>query len=164
MAEIIRVTKEGGLICIIAPNGFDEHRYPVDCWRFFTDGMIALARFYQLEIVHAHTNAAPNIDEIDWYSTDCADSILIAKKPYAGTAKKIDLREYKCTPADHQILRGNMITFEEYKRIHEASQESPQSDNAYNQEQRSIHEKETIRGAMKQLFKVLASKIANING
>ena len=59
MEEIVRVTKKGGLICIIAPNGFEEHRYPVDCWRF-NDGMIALARYCKLELIHAHTNAAPD--------------------------------------------------------------------------------------------------------
>ena len=33
VAEMVK-TKDGGLICIIAPKGFEEHRYPVDCWRF----------------------------------------------------------------------------------------------------------------------------------
>ena len=78
--EMVRVTREDGLICIIAPNGFDEHRYPVDCWRFFTDGMVVLARYFELEIIHAHTNAAPSIEDEDWYSDDCADSMLIARK------------------------------------------------------------------------------------
>ena len=85
--EMVRVTKENGLICIIAPNGFEEHRYPVDCWRFFTDGMIAIARFYELEIIHASTNAAPKGTNDNWYSNDCADSMLIAKKSYAGEAR-----------------------------------------------------------------------------
>ena len=63
MGEIVRTTAKDGLICIIAPNGFKEHRYPVDCWRFFTDGMIALAKYYELEIIHAHTNAAPRVED-----------------------------------------------------------------------------------------------------
>ena len=41
MEEMTRVLKKDGLLCIIAPNGFGEHRYPVDCYRFFTDGMLA---------------------------------------------------------------------------------------------------------------------------
>ena len=166
MAEIVRATKEGGLICIIAPNGFSEHRYPVDCWRFFTDGMIALARFYQLEIVHTHTNAAPSIDKIDWYSSDCADSILIARKPYSGGARKVNLREYTCIPADHQKLRGNMITFEEHSKKYKTSQENSQhyseTCNEYNQEKSSTQGKGTVRSAMKQLFKALARKFAYI--
>ena len=114
-AEVVRVTKKGGLICIIAPNGFGEHRYPVDCWRFFTDGMVALARYYQLEIVHAHTNAAPSTEDSQWYSEDEADSMLIAKKTYAGDAKTIDLASYKCTAANHEKLRGGMYTYSDYK-------------------------------------------------
>ena len=29
-------------ICIIAPNQWHEHRYPVDCFRYYPDGMRAL--------------------------------------------------------------------------------------------------------------------------
>ena len=111
VAEMVRVTRKGGLICIIAPNGFDEHRYPVDCWRFFTDGMIALARYYQLEILNAHTNAAPTADDKDWYSNDCADSMLIARKTYSGKARTVDLGKYICIPGDHQAIGGGLIPY-----------------------------------------------------
>ena len=49
MLEIARVLKTGGLCCIIAPSGGYQHRYPVDCWRFYPDGFSALARFAGLE-------------------------------------------------------------------------------------------------------------------
>ena len=117
MAEIIRVTKQGGIICIIAPNGFGEHRYPVDCWRFFTDGMVALAKFYNLEIIHAHTNAAPNTSDIEWYSEECADSMLIARKPYAGKAQQVNLSKYTCKPECHEELMGEMKSYKEYQAI-----------------------------------------------
>jgi hypothetical protein len=32
-------------ICIIAPNTWGEHRYPIDCYRFFPDGMRALFEY-----------------------------------------------------------------------------------------------------------------------
>lgn len=111
VAEMIRVTKEGGLICIIAPNGFEEHRYPVDCWRFFTDGMIAIARYYKLEIVNAHTNAAPTAQDCDWYSHDCADSMLIARKRYSGDAKTVDLENYVCIPGNQEAVGGGLIPY-----------------------------------------------------
>ena len=116
VAEMVRVTKKGGLICIIAPNGFDEHRYPVDCWRFFTDGMIALARFYGLETLHAHTNAAPSGDNSEWYSEDCADSMIVALKPYEGKARVIDLKNYKCIPGNHEKLNQGMVSHDNYKK------------------------------------------------
>lgn len=43
-AEIFRVLKPGGLFCLIVPSSGEEHRYPVDCWRFYPDSMRALAR------------------------------------------------------------------------------------------------------------------------
>jgi len=101
ISEMVRVLKKDGLLCIVAPNGFGEHRYPVDCWRFFTDGMIALARYTKLELIHAHTNAAPSADLTAWFSSQEADSMLIARKPYSGSTQTIDLRSYKCVPADH---------------------------------------------------------------
>ena len=111
----MRVTKKDGIICIIAPNGFEEHRYPVDCWRFFTDGMIAMARYFKLEIMNAHTNSAPSIENEDWYSNSCADSMLIARKTYSGEAQKINLEDYVCKPEIHNIISGGMISNKEYQ-------------------------------------------------
>ena len=115
MKEIIRVAKEGALICIIAPNGFEEHRYPVDCWRFHTDGMIALCRYFEMEVIHTHMNAAPSVKDRNWYSDDEADCMVITRKPYKGPARKINLNKYKCVPANHKELRNGMKTYSEYK-------------------------------------------------
>jgi SAM-dependent methyltransferase len=117
MSEMARVLKKDGLLCLIAPNGFEEHRYPVDCYRFFTDGMISLARFVSLETLHAHTNCAPIEDDTDWYGS-CLDSILIAKKPYSGQTKYPDLKLYKCIPENHEALRDGMLPYAQ-KDIHE---------------------------------------------
>ena len=42
MQEIARVVKKGGYVCIIAPSNLREHRFPFDCWRFYSDGMVSL--------------------------------------------------------------------------------------------------------------------------
>ena len=36
--EMKRALKPGGSMCVIAPCNDVEHRYPIDCWRFFPDG------------------------------------------------------------------------------------------------------------------------------
>jgi SAM-dependent methyltransferase len=117
MCEMARVLKKGGLLCVIAPNGFGEHRFPVDCYRFFTDGMIALARFVCLEVLHAHTNCAPRDVHSEWYSKSNADSLLVAQKPYAGEPRHPNLSTYRCEPANQSKLRSGFVPFTRPKRI-----------------------------------------------
>ncbi len=111
MAEMARVLKKDGLLCVIAPNGFGEHRYPVDCYRFFTDGMVALARYVSLDTLHAHTNCAPSAESKDWYSQNSADSILIAQKNYAGAVQYVDFNSYVCVPENHEKVRSGLIPY-----------------------------------------------------
>ncbi|MBG6130666.1 SAM-dependent methyltransferase [Aquimarina sp. EL_43] len=110
MSEMTRVLKKDGLMCVIVPNGFDEHRYPVDCYRFFTDGMVALARYVSLEPLHAHTNLAPSEKHKDWYSNSKADSMLVARKNYAGKTKHVDLQTYVCIPTNNESLSSNLVS------------------------------------------------------
>lgn len=113
MDQMTRVLKKEGLMCIVAPCCWKEHRYPVDCYRFFTDGMMALARYNSLIPLHAHTNCAPSKSKkhLEWFSRDNTDSMLIAKKPYSGEAKYPDFKRYVCEPADQQSLRGKMVPY-----------------------------------------------------
>lgn len=113
MSEMTRVLKKNGLICVIAPNILKEHRFPVDCYRFFTDGMIALSRYVSIEPLHAHTNCAPAGADKVWYSNAQTDSMLVARKPYAGETKYLDLKQYNCIPADQQKLRNDLIPYRE---------------------------------------------------
>ncbi|MBI5558040.1 MAG: methyltransferase domain-containing protein [Deltaproteobacteria bacterium] len=53
--EVYRVLKPGGLCCLIAPSSGPEHRFPVDCWRFYADGFTALARFASLHKIEVYT-------------------------------------------------------------------------------------------------------------
>jgi SAM-dependent methyltransferase/archaellum component FlaC len=78
MTEIARVLKQGGLCCIIAPSGGREHRYPVDCWRFYPDGFRALAHYADLEVLSVNTHWESRDYEDD--SDQWADTILVARK------------------------------------------------------------------------------------
>ena len=70
--EIVRVLRPGGLAVIIAPSGGFEHRYPVDCWRFYRDGFVALNEYVGCELIDALT---------DWGNLNWEDSILVLRKP-----------------------------------------------------------------------------------
>lgn len=54
--EIARVLRPGGIIFLTAPSRGHRHSPPTDCWRFYPDGMLALAKFSDLELLHAHTD------------------------------------------------------------------------------------------------------------
>jgi SAM-dependent methyltransferase len=77
--EIARVLKPGGLCCLLAPSAGVEHRYPVDCWRFYPDGFRALARWARLEVLEAATqwdsHGYPDGSD-QWH-----DTLLVARKP-----------------------------------------------------------------------------------
>lgn len=80
MLEVARVLKPGGLTCLIVPSGGYEHRYPLDCWRYYPDGIAALARWADLDVVSATTNWEPRGD----YPDDSAlwkDTVLVARRP-----------------------------------------------------------------------------------
>ncbi len=73
--EVRRVLKEGGIFCMIAPAACHEHRYPLDCWRIFSDGAAAIAKYAMLEVLEVYTKwdeASPDGNIID--------TVLVCKK------------------------------------------------------------------------------------
>jgi hypothetical protein len=80
MLEIARVLKPGGLSCTIAPSAGIEHRYPVDCWRFYPDGFSALARYVRLEALEVFTQWEPDSRFTD-DSNRWQDTVLVCRKP-----------------------------------------------------------------------------------
>lgn len=92
MLEITRVMKNGGICCIIAPSAGVEHRYPVDCWRYYPDGFRALAKYAFLESLEVFTewglgNYADGSGR--WH-----DTVLVGRKPSFSSAdeKLFDLK------------------------------------------------------------------------
>ncbi|MCE7798385.1 methyltransferase domain-containing protein [Sphingobium sufflavum] len=50
-AEMMRVVRPGGYVFLIAPSSGPEHRYPVDCYRFYPDAYRALARYANCALI-----------------------------------------------------------------------------------------------------------------
>lgn len=69
--EMARVVKPRGLIFLIAPSRGPEHRYPVDCWRFYPDACVALAKYAALELLEAGSDWQPDLspDSAPWGDT-----------------------------------------------------------------------------------------------
>jgi SAM-dependent methyltransferase len=76
--EIYRVLKPMGLCCIIAPSSGPEHRYPIDCWRFYPDGMRSFCKHAGLKCLEVATEWEPK--EYDDNSHQWKDTTLIARK------------------------------------------------------------------------------------
>lgn len=110
MEEMARVLKRNGLLCIIAPRDIARHRFPVDCYRFDADGMVALARYAGLRPLYAATNCAPADAPLEWYSAD-GDAMLVAKKKadWQGIADK---RSYSFKLEDMRELSNGHISKE----------------------------------------------------
>ncbi len=87
MLEIARVLRPGGLFLMTVPSRGHVHT-TVDCWRYYPDGIRAMAAFSGLEVRRAHTDFPPKttgprhryelIDEADHY---WGDTIGVFRKP-----------------------------------------------------------------------------------
>ena len=82
MLEVARIMRPGALCCLIAPSSGFEHRYPVDCWRFYPDGMRALARHAGLEVLEAY--AEWDKEKYPTMDPTWQDCVLVARKPREG--------------------------------------------------------------------------------
>ena len=69
--EMLRVLKPGGLLFLIAPSRGPEHRYPLDCWRFYPDGYRALAKFGGCDLLEVTTDweQHPDVWSAAWGDT-----------------------------------------------------------------------------------------------
>jgi SAM-dependent methyltransferase len=80
LLEIARVLRPDGLCCLVAPSAGPEHRYPVDCWRYYPDGFRAAARWARLEPVEVSTewDAGGYGDESAWWK----DTMMVCRKQH----------------------------------------------------------------------------------
>jgi hypothetical protein len=101
MLEIARVLKPEGLCCLIAPSGGPEHRYPVDCWRFYPDGFTALARFASLDVleVFSQNGISGYADESDLWR----DTVMVCRKTVSSKWSLLKKEFRHCLL--HQLLR-----------------------------------------------------------
>jgi len=81
--EIGRVLRPGGIAALIAPSAGPEHRFPLDCWRFYTDGLESFARFLGFDVLDVYT---------DWGRDVWADSMLVMRKPVWDLRSRADFR------------------------------------------------------------------------
>lgn len=98
--EMVRVLKPGGMLFLIAPSRGPEHRYPVDCWRFYPDGFQALADYAGLELVEVSTDwePSPDADSAAW-----GDTVGVFR--VSGTGLRWAMRRWFASVLHRLILR-----------------------------------------------------------
>jgi SAM-dependent methyltransferase len=87
LLEITRVLKPNGLVFLTAPSRGHVHT-AVDCWRYYPDGLRAMATFAGLDVLEAHTDFPPIIGkrQHDYSAIDTTyrywgDSVGVFRKP-----------------------------------------------------------------------------------
>jgi SAM-dependent methyltransferase len=87
MLEVARVLRPGGLCFIVVPSRGHKHS-PIDCWRFYPDGMRAIAAASRLTLLESHTHYPPPTAEnrhdyprIDIQMHYWGDTVGVFRKP-----------------------------------------------------------------------------------
>lgn len=73
MSQIERVLKPGGYLCIIVPSSGHNHGNMLNCYRFHEDGLRAMAKYVDLDIIEVSVDNRP--ESMPWH-----DACLIASK------------------------------------------------------------------------------------
>lgn len=84
--EMLRVLKPGGVILLIAPSRGYEHRYPVDCWRFYPDSFRALARYGACDLLEVSTDWEEHADAA---SATWGDTVGVFRKNHISWKRKL---------------------------------------------------------------------------
>ena len=85
MSQIERVLKPGGYVCIIVPSAGPKHGGDMpNCYRFYEDGLRALAKYVDLEVLHVSVDQRKEANP--WN-----DGCLVARK--AGSLNSDNTKE-----------------------------------------------------------------------
>lgn len=106
--EMVRVLKPDGMIFLLAPSRGPEHRFPVDCWRFYPDSYRALASYGRMMLIEVSTDWQPHVDAD---SAMWGDTVGVFRKPQHGwfgvLKEKLRARLHTfLAPADAALYRN----------------------------------------------------------
>jgi hypothetical protein len=123
-AEMMRILKPDGFLFLIVPSAGPIHREPVDCYRFFPDAYLALAKYTGCELTDMwHDDRGPWNDLVGVFQHASAPKAF----PQAGAAESETWRPAVCTPAqttglaappEAEVTRGAQSYLDTLRRIH----------------------------------------------
>ena len=90
--------KHGGIACIHAPFSIPEHRYPTDCYRYFSDGFRALAKWAGFQVINITVGGVPSLDVTkEWDGVN--DTLMVVIK----SDKPVNPDEYPALKYERRI-------------------------------------------------------------
>ena len=103
--EIERVLKPSGFCIIIAPNAGWEHKAPKDCYRYYSDGLAALAKWAHLKVHHTSVGGVPETENLADWMDDWNDACLVAQKEPAISIAVGNpfVNEYRTPPSTYKL-------------------------------------------------------------
>jgi SAM-dependent methyltransferase len=69
--EIARILKNDGMCFLVAPAVWKMHRYPVDCFRYYPDGMASLMEESGLTVINTYVNPLNGLAKKPFKNVDC---------------------------------------------------------------------------------------------
>lgn len=108
MQEIAKKLKPCGIVCILTPFNLSEHRYPKDCYRYYPDGMTALAKYAQLRTIHCSTGGYPEgVNLNDWIPNENYDDTLLIAEKIQPAIDVSMFPQLECQSRSHTIFQGS---------------------------------------------------------
>jgi hypothetical protein len=118
--EMVRILKPDGYLFLIAPSAGPEHRYPVDCYRFYSDAYRALAKHAGCHLVDVWQD-----DKGPWNDLTGVFSRrpTVPRPRVIGELSRSELQAAKepsepGTPAEERVA-GELDTLHLLQRIHD---------------------------------------------
>ena len=106
ISEIYKKITKDGFACIIAPNTIDEHRYPVDCYRYYSDGFRALAKWAGFTVVSVTVGGVPDESpSYEWFADGHNDTMMVITKQ-KDTEKLLNL---PVLPIEKRYIKNNQL-------------------------------------------------------
>lgn len=97
MSEIERVLKPGGYVFIITPPSGPKHGENIpNCYRFHEDGLNALAKYVDLEVLHTSVDEKKEV-------SPCNDACLVARKLCSSQNAEINELENRVDTLENKL-------------------------------------------------------------
>lgn len=105
--EMVRVCTDDGLLVVIAPSAGPMHRYPVDCYRFLPDSMVALADLTGIHLIDSWRDAkGPFHDLVGVFRKSPPDPSIPAPSPVTSVPLTDEVQNDFPTGAPPEAERG----------------------------------------------------------